>query len=324
MKNNILIDHTSNKFHKIIELPEELKYHPIKETRTESPSSIASFVECPLKWYLERHSPLKPSRTTNFYSSCGTFVHRILEVFYEEPRKERTKEKITVILNESWEEINSGESTGLVSSSQIKDFFELFSTENNKESLKRRYYKRAELSLNRIFLVEKPEEIEVLQNEVKFEKEIKEKNVLIRGRIDRVTKQNGAIVIEDYKTSKTTMFKNSNSFLDPKIIPMGIYGLLYKEENKQADKATWLYLGDGKKQSFKINSENTGFLKALLNQILNKMEESLKTGSLIASPGDKNCKKGSCFFCPFKDVCPAKTKEFNSLIDLLKEMNKNS
>lgn len=56
----------------------------------ESPSSINSFVACPLRWYLERYSNL-PGGEASFPSVVGSLVHRILEVFYSEPQHLRTE-----------------------------------------------------------------------------------------------------------------------------------------------------------------------------------------------------------------------------------------
>ena len=59
----------------------EISYRPLIENMTWSYSRIDSFKSCPYKWYLKYIKGLKEQ--PQFYSSYGSFAHKIIEQYYK-------------------------------------------------------------------------------------------------------------------------------------------------------------------------------------------------------------------------------------------------
>ena len=59
----------------------EISYRPLIEDMTWSFSRVESFDSCPYKWFLRYIKGWKENET--FYASYGTFIHKIIQMFYE-------------------------------------------------------------------------------------------------------------------------------------------------------------------------------------------------------------------------------------------------
>ena len=71
----------------------EISYRPLIEDMTWSFSRIECFNDCPYRWFLKYIKRYK--ETPQFYSSYGSFMHKLIEQFY---KGELTKEEIEEVM----------------------------------------------------------------------------------------------------------------------------------------------------------------------------------------------------------------------------------
>lgn len=104
---------------------DEVSYRPLIEDMTWSYSRISSFKNCPYAWYLRyiKHTQKEPQ----FYTSYGSFVHKIIEEYYKGLIKK--EEMSTKFLFGFSEEVKGDRPSAAIVESYIKkgvDYFENF------------------------------------------------------------------------------------------------------------------------------------------------------------------------------------------------------
>lgn len=216
--------------------------------RTQSPSSINTYKQCPRKYYyiyIKRLST-KPS----IHLVRGTIVHETLELFFERSIQYSTGNLLTdlqlhtlTILKERWaahdkevssldltvaEIVNYKEETTFMILNWINYFWAKI-----EDRMKRG------LSFEAAFKVLTPRrEEEYLSEEYK-----------IRGYIDAIHEENGHVQIMDYKTSKHAVISEEYR------LQLAIYALLYnKTHGRVPDKVGIFFLKHGE-QLLDVNDE---------------------------------------------------------------------
>lgn len=238
--------------------------------RKESPSSIVSFLGCPLKWYLERYSDL-PGSPSGWSAVLGTFVHRVLEVYYTEPPENRTEEMLDRTFKSAWRVMtdHDAEPTGIIDAGLQEDYYileemQLAELDRKVEdgeitlrdgdenahgmfyggfynAAKRNIYAIVDFDggeLNKVDVVSREQWVNLTSNDIR-----------VNGKIDRVIKdETGAIVIQDYKTGRAPevddaylkdengdaiTLKGSDGYIytmTSSFVPMGIYAVMMREQ----------------------------------------------------------------------------------------------
>jgi CRISPR/Cas system-associated exonuclease Cas4 (RecB family) len=266
------------------------------DIRKESPSSLVNFLTCPLKWFVERHSGMPPKDEIVMAALVGTFVHRILEVFYSEPAHLRTEDLLMETFEVAWEELTKGDGTdGIVPAEVMRDFEKLQSQVYAQDAQRGRFYKIAQDCLLATWDFDgDPAELEVLSNEgwIKGEQGC----VRITGRIDRTIKGPGATeIIQDYKTGKAPVLEKDEG-PDVEFLPLKVKSIQL------------LYMAHMKRFTLNVTPELLHTMDTLVSEVVKAMDEVADTGKIIAVPTD-SVETPPCRWCPIVDICPAWSDE---------------
>lgn len=306
--------------------------------RKESPSSIRSFCGCPMRWYLERYSDL-PGQPSGWPAVVGSFVHRVLEVFYTEPAEERTQELLDRVFKEAWFSIKSNDGSGIIDEGLQSDFDILRNMDDNVDNPGRffgGFYKRARACVDAIidFDGEDLSQVDVVDTERWVR--MKSNGILIRGKIDRtVNHPVDGVVIHDYKTGKLPgadeeqglCDSDGNLILDQDGNPilllgdafmaMGLYALMTSKgssfDGRDAMKVTavqLLYLFKNVKYNVNIKEHTLQLVQTFVDHVTAEMNQVVESGKITLCKADSP-DSGQCGWCPASGICPAWTGESN-------------
>lgn len=311
------------------ELPEKwLTRFADLQLRKESPSSVVNFLTCPLKWFVERHSGMPQSDEINPAALVGTFVHRILEVYYSEPASMRTEDLLMDTFELGWKELTEGDgSDGIIPPELMRDFQKMQSQVFQKDAQRGRFYKLAADCLLATFDFDgDPAELEVLSNEMWVRG--KRGSVAINGKIDRIIKARGSFeIIQDYKTGKAPVVKDG--IVDPlslTFIPVGLYAWMrsraLEEKSKgnilplQVKSVQLLYLAHLKRFTLKVTPELLHTMDVLVDEVVRAMDDVADSGWIVAKPSDSK-DDPPCRWCPIVSVCPEWNDKEDPMEDLV-------
>lgn len=158
-----------------------------------SPSSLETYVKCPLRFYFEKVLNIKEKEEISLDAdsgTLGTIIHKSLEQFYKSYKAQSIENNLEqileIILKENFKKKGFKKFSGvwkirfLVLFNKIKDFI-LFDLNRMREG-------NIEISG-----LEKQLSQKIFIDELK-------RDIFIKGRIDRIEKQNNIVRIIDYKT----------------------------------------------------------------------------------------------------------------------------
>jgi len=201
--------------------------------RTQSPSSINIYLQCPRRYYYQYI--LKLPTLPSIHLIRGSVVHKVLECFFTDSFSEDDIQvKLLLSLKKLWSKEN-------------------FTTINLTKEETEWYYNESQMMLinwssqfiNKLNnLVEKgltkSEAFKVLTPIV--EEHYKSESLNLQGYIDAIENDNGKIRLMDYKTSKRFHINKAYQ------LQLGIYALLYQEKhNKMPDEVGVYFLKDTEK-----------------------------------------------------------------------------
>ena len=295
---------------------QELPFH------RESPSSIVSFLECPTKWFAERHLEKAHQATGDTilgiedfakrpptqWSVGGTFVHRVLEVFYSEPVQNRTVENLEEIFDFAWETLNKGDvKEGIVDKRLVADYEEMLEGIDRPiasfKSFFRKTYRDIALA---IIDMERPRSVRVDGNETVIR--LDHGNMKLFGKIDRVDKTlKGDEKIVDYKTGRAP--DGEVSVFNKTFLPSGIYALARKQEFEGTPQerpivgVQLMYLKEMANYSIRTTDEVMEDVSEILDMVDEEMLRIGETGVIPTNPSE-SLDDMPCKWCPLKDMCP--------------------
>jgi len=234
---------------------------------TLSASSIDTYLQCPFQFKLNRMRVPGPDQ---IYFDLGTSVHDTIQRISEEKiaGKAPNTDESMKILDNKWifKTFQSGDQESTV--------------KNTAKDMVAKYLEMENQNTNEIVVVEE-------------DFEIKRKNVIIKGRIDRIEKNgNDEYELFDYKTGKTS--KKPNELISD--IQINLYATAMKDNpkfNKLPVKATLVYLRD-KPVECTISEMN-------VNAVMDGVDEAIDdmlAGKFEATPSNKVCRN-----CSYKNMC---------------------
>ncbi|MFM8562656.1 MAG: RecB family exonuclease [Acidimicrobiia bacterium] len=245
-----------------------------------SPSSIGTFRDCPMKFKFSKIDRI--SEPPTWATHLGTFVHEVLEHFYQLDAHERTTESVKAMATERWK-VSDWESRVLA----------LDKPEGGVIDFKR----SAIECINNLWKVEEPTTTELVGMEHEVEADID--GVRMKGYIDRFTfDDEGSIIISDYKTGKVPNPKFKSE--DDKFFQLVAYALMMQEADQETtSKLQLLYLKTGQKHEMTLTPVKLNIARGVI----------VETKELIdaaCASGDFSCKVTKlCDWCFFKPQCPA-------------------
>lgn len=257
---------------------------------TLSPSRASDFKTCP-QLYKFKSIDRIPTEPT-IYQARGTTVHLALERLFEEPREERTPERLYDLFRRAWAELKPAEYPDLFDSVEKE-------REWGVESLN---------MLATYFSIEDP---------TSFDPEALEMDLLvdvdhmkIRGILDRMEEvteigsdgvERTALVITDYKTGKAPGERYANKAF----FALKIYALLIRiSTGVTPARIRLLYLNGPTEYTMAITDAQLDAMQKQLAALWGAIEKAITTDTWPAKTS------ALCNWCDFKDtICPAWEQE---------------
>ena len=248
-----------------------------------SPSSIATWRSCPMKFKFSRIDRIlePPSWATH----VGTFVHEVLEHFYQLDSSERTIETIRSLAGERW---------------RVSDW-ETQVNELEKLTGSIRDFKAQSLDcLVNLWKVENPQETELdgMEHEVWAAID----GVQMKGFIDRfIFDDEGRLIIGDYKTGKIPNPKFTNE--DEKFFQLLVYALMLQEaDQEETAKVQLLYLQHATVHEVAV----TPVKLSTARDVIVRTKEGVEA-SCASEKFECNVTR-LCDWCHYQSICPAHQK----------------
>jgi putative RecB family exonuclease len=240
-----------------------------------SPSSINTFLQCPLKFKFSKIDGLvePPTEAT----LMGNFVHSVLEDLYALEPAERTLQAAKQLMRKQWDEVYGEQVAEIVSPNKLNQFRwnSWFCVEN-------------------LWKMEDPPSVHL--DGIEFELNNSLQGVQMKGFIDRFNfDEDGDIVVSDYKTGKVPRKEWEND----KFFQLYIYAALLREAGVgEVKKLQLMYLKAAK------------MLEKTVEQ--NELESAIETVVNVRRSIEKACETESfdynksilCNWCYFKPQCP--------------------
>lgn len=244
-----------------------------------SPSSIATFHQCPFKYKLSRIDGLKEPPTE--HTLLGNYVHSILEEFYRLEASERTVLGARTLFRAIWDDYAEAVIGIYRGDKVLVDQFRL----------------RARYCVENLLKMEPSDAIEFDGIETELNHAVL--GVQIKGFIDRWAIKDGKLNIGDYKTGKVPQLR----FRDDKFDQLLIYAIILSElEDKEIGTLELLYIKDGVRLTKEPTEEDVNRIKSMLVETRNSIDERCQTGVFETKVGVL------CGWCHFKPICPAWSK----------------
>ncbi len=242
-----------------------------------SPSSIKTFRQCPLKFKFSRIDRLSEPPTWAIH--VGTFVHEVLEHFYQLDAHERTLESVKAMATERWK-----------ASDWETQVNELIKPEGTIVDFKRQAFD----CLQNLWKFEDPKTTELVGME--HEVQVMIDGVRMKGFIDRFTfDDDDSIIISDYKTGKV-----DGGSEDDKFFQLTAYALMMQEaEQETTSKVQLLYLKLGQKHEMTVTPVKLNIARGVIVETKEMIDASCASGNFSC-----NVTK-LCDWCFFKPQCPA-------------------
>lgn len=251
--------------------------NPLKPPPHLSPSSLATFEQCPLKFRYNKIDliPDVPGKE----AMLGNFVHDVLEALYKLPNADRTVASARTLASQVWQSTwEEPVAKAIRSAAEIKKF---------------RW--QAWFCIENLWLVEDPTEV----NPIGLESELNHAvgGVVLKGFIDRYTKSlSDGLTISDYKTGKTPRA----DWLSDKFEQLRIYAVIMQDTQMfPVTDLELIYLKDGVKFKEALTEEATTATIERIRRIKSSIDERCDTG--VFEP----VKSRLCDWCSYKNICPA-------------------
>ena len=246
-----------------------------------SPSSIATYRDCPQKFKLSRIDkiPQPPTWATH----VGSFVHEVLEHLYQADPDNRTHGTLKSLAADLWAQNEWESKVNALAEPQgsIRDF-------------KIQAFK----NMTNLWTLEDPQETELdgMEHEVLAEVE----GVAMKGYIDRFIFGNDGIVISDYKTGKVPN-PRFTSEADKFFQLLAYAAMLEAADQEVTSKVELLYLGVPVKHELAITPVNISVAKGTIVETREGIDAALVVGEFPC-----NVTK-LCDWCHYKKTgdCPA-------------------
>lgn len=243
-----------------------------------SPSSIAVFQQCPLRFKYSKIDGIREPDTEA--TIMGNFVHEVLEMLFRMEPADRTVESAKTVASALW---NEGDWKSSVS--------HVIGTDENRL---REFRWKSWWCLENYFKIEDPQSVQ--PDGIEHEVNDLIDGVKIKGFVDRWSSSETGITVSDYKTGKTPAPK----YRKDKFTQLLIYAILLEQETGvPAEKVELLYLKEGKVLASEVKQEDVSQVKSTIVKVHSDMMKRCEAGKFEYKTSTL------CGWCSFKTMCPA-------------------
>ena len=240
-----------------------------------SPSSSSLFDQCAMKWKFRNvdHLPDPPGEA----ALLGTFAHEVLEFLLQELPQKRTKERAKELAGVIWPKIEND-----------TDFLALALGEDGVRNFKWKSWN----AIEGLWKLENPSEVDVQDTE--RDVRVVLEGVPFRGIIDRIDREDHAVIVADYKSGKAP----KKRFAGDKIRQVLLYAAAIREaDGELPSKARLLFLGQ--------ETIETEVSEETLIEPLERLKSTWDQLNVACTSNVFPTKTGPlCAWCPFVTHCP--------------------
>jgi len=246
-----------------------------------SPSSFATYRECPQKFKLSRIDKIPQPPTWAMH--LGTFVHEVLEHLYQCESDDRTLDALKGVAADRW---------------AVGDWERRVASLAEQPGTTKDFKIQAFKCMTNLWQLENPQETELdgMEHEVNATVE----GVKMKGFIDRFIFSDEGIVISDYKTGKVPNAQFTPD--DVKFFQLLAYAaMLEAADQEETTKVQLLYLGVPVTHELAVTPTNLSIAKGVIVETREGIDDALSAGEFPCNV-TKLC--GWCFYKKSGD-CPA-------------------
>ena len=171
-----------------------------------SPSSIATWKQCPRRFFYEKI--LRLETEPGLEAVCGSFVHEVLEHLMEMPPAQRLPDTARQVASARW-------------ASFVTDPASRFAELGLDEAGVLAFKRRAWTGITGYFAIENPALVDVVATEQQMQAELA--GAPIFGIVDRLERAGDRLVVSDYKTGKAPKWQDE---IDEKLEQLHLYAAM--------------------------------------------------------------------------------------------------
>ena len=220
-----------------------------------------------------------------WFTHLGTFVHEVLEHFYQLDASERTVDTVRATATSRWQESDwEAQVLALIKPmGSIADF-----------------KKAAFECMTNLWIIEDPQQTELTGMEHEVLANID--GVELKGYIDRfIIGDDGNVIISDYKTGAipNPRFKSE----DDKFFQLLVYALMLQEaDQEETSKLQLLYLKHSENHEMIVTPVRLAVARGVIVETKELIDKACETGEFACNTSKL------CDWCFHKSYCPAHTK----------------
>lgn len=246
---------------------------------TLSPSRAGDFKACPQLFRFRAIDRLPEPVTV--YQARGTTSHLALQRFYGLASGERTPDHLYDLFRQAWSELRTTD-----------EFLGLFASIEEE----RTWGIQSMSLLANYFSLENPSEVEPMERELEM-LEAFDEEIVIRGILDRIDRRDdGRLVITDYKTGKAP----PEAYALPAFFALKIYALLIRRRlGETPAEVRLLYLNGPTMYRIPVEDDQLDAMERQLRALWTAINRAIASDNFPPRPSRL------CDFCSFRDRCPA-------------------
>ena len=246
-----------------------------------SPSSITTYRECPMKFKFSRIDRIVEPPT--WHTHIGTFVHEVLEHFYQLDAEARTIDSVKAMATER---SNTSEWEAQVTALEkpmgsIVDF-----------------KKTAFECMTNLWKIEDPQQTELINMEYELFTDVE--GVRMKGYVDRFLydEDDGKLIISDYKTGAIPNPKFKSE--DEKYFQLLAYALMFESaDQEETSKLQLLYLKHSENHEISVTPVKLAVARGVIVETKEAIDQACATENFACN------KTRLCDWCFHKPYCPA-------------------
>jgi putative RecB family exonuclease len=245
-----------------------------------SPSRISQFNRCPRQYKFVSIERLPEKKSIAAYR--GTIFHYVMELLYScaATPEDRTVENAMLLLRAVYPEMMNAEHTEEL---------------GMDESARQKYAAEIAALIRKYFTMENPQTIECIATEQRLDLDMG--GFGLRGIIDRMDRENGELVIVDYKTGAAP---RKREWEHSAFAAMRVYAyLVEKVVGERPTKLRLLYVKSGKVLERAVTQKVVDEAEQWVHNTWSDIEVAYDTNDFPARP------TVLCGWCAFKSLCDA-------------------